>query len=260
MANAGDEQQRERQRQQRELAETRRNFAETGARTGSLFEPTRNSSVSATAHHHQRARARMPRGDEAATGGAGGSRGRGDRSGSSGSVGSNREPVCAPVSAKLRRISASSRCWRCRSRCCSSPALAMVPLTRGQGPLLLRRRAPAEHQDAVWDCQDRSGNITTFPPYPPRQYQAQAPADQRSAFVLSRVGGNRPDRAGMWSPVRLHRHPLGCPVPELWRRISACSATAWPFREPHRGSCLWSSGRYGRVRCCSSADTAQGRA
>ena len=40
MANDGDEQQRERQRQQRELAEIRRNFAETGARTGSLFEPT----------------------------------------------------------------------------------------------------------------------------------------------------------------------------------------------------------------------------
>jgi hypothetical protein len=40
MANAGDEQQRERQRQQRELEEIRRNFAETGARTGSLFEPT----------------------------------------------------------------------------------------------------------------------------------------------------------------------------------------------------------------------------
>jgi hypothetical protein len=39
MANAGDEQQRERQRQQRELAETRRNFAEMGARMGSLFEP-----------------------------------------------------------------------------------------------------------------------------------------------------------------------------------------------------------------------------
>ena len=41
MANAGDEQQRERQRQQRELAETRRNFAEMGARMGSLFEPTK---------------------------------------------------------------------------------------------------------------------------------------------------------------------------------------------------------------------------
>ena len=41
MANAGDEQQRERQRQQRELEEIRRNFAETGARTGSLFEPTK---------------------------------------------------------------------------------------------------------------------------------------------------------------------------------------------------------------------------
>ena len=40
MANAGDEQQRERQRQQRELEEIRRNFAETGAHTGSLFEPT----------------------------------------------------------------------------------------------------------------------------------------------------------------------------------------------------------------------------
>jgi hypothetical protein len=39
MANAGDEQQRERQRQQRELAEIRRNFAEMGARMGSLFEP-----------------------------------------------------------------------------------------------------------------------------------------------------------------------------------------------------------------------------
>ena len=41
MANDGDEQQRERQRQQRELEETRRNFAETGARMGSLFEPTK---------------------------------------------------------------------------------------------------------------------------------------------------------------------------------------------------------------------------
>ena len=41
MANAGDEQQRERQRQQRELEETRRNFAEMGARMGSLFEPTK---------------------------------------------------------------------------------------------------------------------------------------------------------------------------------------------------------------------------
>ena len=39
MANAGDEQQHERQRQQRELAEIRRNFAEMGARMGSLFEP-----------------------------------------------------------------------------------------------------------------------------------------------------------------------------------------------------------------------------
>ena len=39
MANAGDEQQRERQRQQQELAEIRRNFAEMGARMGSLFEP-----------------------------------------------------------------------------------------------------------------------------------------------------------------------------------------------------------------------------
>ena len=39
MANDGDEQQRERQRQQRELEETRRNFAEMGARMGSLFEP-----------------------------------------------------------------------------------------------------------------------------------------------------------------------------------------------------------------------------
>jgi hypothetical protein len=40
MANDGDEQQRERRRQQRELEEIRRNFAETGARMGSLFEPT----------------------------------------------------------------------------------------------------------------------------------------------------------------------------------------------------------------------------
>ena len=38
MANAGDEQ-RERQRQQRELEEVRRDFAEMGARMGSLFEP-----------------------------------------------------------------------------------------------------------------------------------------------------------------------------------------------------------------------------
>ena len=40
MANADDEQQRQRQRQQRELEEIRRSFAETGARMGSLFEPT----------------------------------------------------------------------------------------------------------------------------------------------------------------------------------------------------------------------------
>jgi hypothetical protein len=39
MANAGDEQQREGYRQQRELEEIRRNFAEMGARMGSLFEP-----------------------------------------------------------------------------------------------------------------------------------------------------------------------------------------------------------------------------
>jgi hypothetical protein len=39
MANAGDEQQREGQRQQRELEEIRRNFAEMDARMGSLFEP-----------------------------------------------------------------------------------------------------------------------------------------------------------------------------------------------------------------------------
>ena len=39
MANAGDEQQGERQRQQRELEEIRRSFAEMGARMGSMFEP-----------------------------------------------------------------------------------------------------------------------------------------------------------------------------------------------------------------------------
>jgi transposase len=48
-------------------------------------------------------------------------------------------------------------------------------------------------------------------------------------------------------------HDLGCPVPELWRRISGCGATAWPSRGLPLGSDPWSSGRCGPVRCCSSA-------
>ena len=55
MANAGDEQQRERQRQQRELAETRRNFAEMGARMGSLFEPADANEPKPTPPSEQRA-------------------------------------------------------------------------------------------------------------------------------------------------------------------------------------------------------------
>jgi uncharacterized BrkB/YihY/UPF0761 family membrane protein len=30
-----------------------------------------------------------------------------------------------------------------------------------------------------------------------------------------------------------HHAALACPVPELWRRISACCATAWPSQGPH---------------------------
>ena len=55
MANAGDEQQRERQRQQRELAEIRRNFAEMGARMGSLFEPADANEPKPTPPSEQRA-------------------------------------------------------------------------------------------------------------------------------------------------------------------------------------------------------------
>src|SRR5512132_3205985 len=84
--------------------------------------PATNNRTSAAAHH-QRARAGMAKGDEAATGGAGGSRGFRDRSASSGSAGSNIEPMRAPISAKPRRISSSSRCWRSRS----SRPVAMLP-------------------------------------------------------------------------------------------------------------------------------------
>src|SRR5215207_3285950 len=52
---------------------------------------------------------------------------------------------------------------------------------------------------------------------------------------------------------------LVCPVSGLWRRISACSATVWPFRGRLQGSGPWSICRCGRVRCCSSGGTAQGR-
>jgi hypothetical protein len=53
---------------------------------------------------------------------------------------------------------------------------------------------------------------------------------------------------------------LTCPVPELWRRIIACAAIAWPSRGPVQGCGRGSSGRCGPVRCCSSGDSAQGRA
>jgi transposase len=49
---------------------------------------------------------------------------------------------------------------------------------------------------------------------------------------------------------------LVCLVPELWRCISASCATAWPSRGLRQGFGLWSSGRCGPVRCCSSADSA----
>jgi hypothetical protein len=55
MANAGDEQQRERQRQQRELEEIRRNFAEMGARMGSLFEPAERDEPKPAPPSEQRA-------------------------------------------------------------------------------------------------------------------------------------------------------------------------------------------------------------
>jgi hypothetical protein len=53
---------------------------------------------------------------------------------------------------------------------------------------------------------------------------------------------------------------LVCPVPELWRRISASCATAWPSRGRLRGCGRGSSGRCGPARCCSSGDSARGRA
>ena len=74
MANAGDEQQRERQRQQRELAEIRRNFAEMGARMGSLFEPAAADEPKPAPPSEQRAlpaplrRRRCSRGDPAGGG------------------------------------------------------------------------------------------------------------------------------------------------------------------------------------------------
>src|SRR5512132_994851 len=107
--------------------------------------PATNSSPSA-ATHHQRGRAGMPKGDEAATGGAGGSRGFGDRSASS-PAGSNIEPMRAPISAKLRRISSSSCCWRCSSRCCSSRSVAMLPSPQGMDRALRRRRCALEPTD-----------------------------------------------------------------------------------------------------------------
>ena len=55
MANAGDEQQGERQRQQRELEEIRRNFAEMGARMGSLFEPAERDEPKPAPPSEQRA-------------------------------------------------------------------------------------------------------------------------------------------------------------------------------------------------------------
>jgi hypothetical protein len=55
------------------------------------------------------------------------------------------------------------------------------------------------------------------------------------------------------------RPRLGCPVLELWRRISGCAAIAWPCRGPDQESGRGSSGRCGRVRCCRSGDTARGR-
>ena len=59
MANGGDEQ-RERQRQQRELEETRRNFAEMGARMGSLFEPTKRGAGAVAAAPAAMRRHRWP--------------------------------------------------------------------------------------------------------------------------------------------------------------------------------------------------------
>jgi hypothetical protein len=53
---------------------------------------------------------------------------------------------------------------------------------------------------------------------------------------------------------------LDCPVLELWRRISGSCATAWPSPGLRRGCGRGSSGRCGRVRCCSSAGSVPGRA
>jgi hypothetical protein len=69
----------------------------------------------------------------------------------------------------------------------------------------------------------------------------------------------RPAGAGPGRWARRSGTAGPCPVPELWRCISASSATAWPSREPHQGSDPWSSGRCGRVRCCRSAGSARDR-
>ena len=53
-------------------------------------------------------------------------------------------------------------------------------------------------------------------------------------------------------PHRVLAELLGCPVPELWRRISVCAAIAWPCRGWLRGCGRGSSGRCGPVRCCST--------
>jgi hypothetical protein len=52
---------------------------------------------------------------------------------------------------------------------------------------------------------------------------------------------------------------LACPVPELWRPISASCATAWPCPGPRQGCGPWSTCRWGPARWCRSAGSVLGR-
>jgi hypothetical protein len=56
------------------------------------------------------------------------------------------------------------------------------------------------------------------------------------------------------------RGRLVCPVPEFWRRIGSSETTSSPSPGPPRGSCLWSTVRCGRDRCCGTGGGARGPA
>ena len=91
------------------------------------------------------------------------------RSDSSASAGSNREPMRAPISAKLRRISSSSRCWRS----CSSRSVAISPKAWTNGG----ERRPGSRSRTG---QDRkclaSGKVTT---------SRHTPANRQTYVVLA---------------------------------------------------------------------------